>query len=299
MIDKLRGMAIFASVVDQGSFRAAAEHLGLAPSRVSQSVSDLELKLGVTLLYRSTRRLSLTSEGQVLYNKVKQMLLAAESGLDAINLNSEQPSGDLRVTAPAFVTQTNLMDSFAAFSQKFPKIVLKMNFSDKQQDLIKDGFDVAIRAGWLSDSELMSRTLGVANRLLIASPDYVASRAAPAHPKDLETWDWVHFSVRSERVSFKSKDEESVSIQTSYHIEADSAHATYELAVRNLGLVTVPETWARNGIRRGEVVEVLPNWSLMPMDLYALWPDRSQRENLTKIFVRCLAEHQSRQLAVN
>ena len=166
MIDKLRAMAIFAAVVDRGTFRGAAEHLGLAPSRISQAVSNLEKELGITLLYRSTRQLSLTSEGEILYAKVGEMLQAAETGLDAINMLSNQPVGSLRVTAPAFVTQTGMMGLFAEFAKENPKVDLKFNFSDRPRDLIKDGFDVAIRAGFLQDSDMMTRTIGETGRIL-------------------------------------------------------------------------------------------------------------------------------------
>lgn len=121
MIDKLRGIAIFSTVVDQGTFRAAVLHLGLAPSRVSQTVSDLEKNLGVTLLYRSTRQLSLTQEGRILQEKAHAMLAAAENGLDAINPMSKEPVGTLRVSAPAFIIQTALMDSFSAFAKTYQK----------------------------------------------------------------------------------------------------------------------------------------------------------------------------------
>ena len=113
MIDKLRAIAIFATVVDQGTFRAAALHLGLAPSRVSETVSELEKDLGVTLLYRSTRQLSLTHEGRLLYEKARDMLASAESGLDAINPAATAPRGSLRIPAPALVTHTGLAAAFA------------------------------------------------------------------------------------------------------------------------------------------------------------------------------------------
>ncbi|MEO0912882.1 MAG: LysR family transcriptional regulator, partial [Pseudomonadota bacterium] len=129
MIDKLRSIAIFTTVVDQGTFRAAARHLGLAPSRVSETVSELEKDLGVTLLYRSTRQLSLTQEGRVLHAKGVAMLATVESGLDALNPMSRDPQGTLRVTAPAFVTQTGLMDRLADFSLAYPRVDLKFDFS--------------------------------------------------------------------------------------------------------------------------------------------------------------------------
>jgi DNA-binding transcriptional LysR family regulator len=290
MIEKLRSMAIFATVVDQKTFRAAAEHLGLAPSRVSQVVSDLESELGVTLLHRSTRQLSLTNEGHILYTKVSQMLAAAETGLDSINLISSQPSGELRVTAPAFVTQTGLMNSLAEFSQEYPQINLKINFSDHPRELIKEGFDVGIRAGWLKDSEMLSRNIGQTKRLLVASPDYVASKPNPNNPSDLEHWQWIHFSMRPERAEFISKQGESASVTCNARIEVDSAHALYEFAVRNQGLTQLPEHLARQGIEKGELVHVIPDWSVRPLSFIAIWPDRSRRESLALIFVRFLAE---------
>jgi len=290
MIDKLRGMAIFATVVDRGSFRSAASHLGLAPSRISQTVSDLEQELGVTLLYRSTRQLSLTGEGQVLYGKAIEMMQAAETGLDAINLLSSEPSGELRVTAPAFVTATDLMDSFAAFAKQYPGVKLKLNFSDLQRDLIRDDFDVGIRAGWLKDSELMTRNIGQADRLLVASPDYIATKTEPSHPDDLQDWDWIHFSMRPNRTELVSADGQIASVICRYRLEVDSASALFEFAVRGLGVTAIPEHLARQSIERGELQRVMPEWSIKPLAFHAVWPDKSRRESLTLVFVRYLAE---------
>lgn len=294
MIDKLRSMAIFATVVDRGTFRAAAKHLGLAPSRISQVVSDLERDLGVTLLYRSTRQLSLTSEGEILYSKVGEMLQAAEVGLDAINQMSNESSGELRVTAPAFVTQTGIMDSFAEFAKLNPGVDLKFNFSDRPRDLIKKGFDVGIRAGMMPSSELMSRCVGQADRMLVASPKYVAAQPVPTHPRDLESWDWLHFSMRPERAELISKGGDSASFACKFHIEVDSANALYELAIRGLGVTQLPGHLANRGISMGELVCVLPEWSSTSLAFYAVWPDRSRRESLSLIFVRFLASQSSK-----
>lgn len=289
MIEKLRSMAIFATVVDRGTFRAASQHLNLAPSRISQTVSDLEAELGVTLLYRTTRQMSLTNEGHILYAKVREMLHAAETGLDAINLISNQPAGELHVAAPAFVTQTSMMDLFAEFAKANPGVDLKFNFSDYSRDLIKDGFDVAIRAGIVQDSELMSRKIGQTDRLLVASPDYIASQQILTHPRDLEQWDWLHFSMRSERAELISDTGETESFACKKRVEVDSAAALYEFAVRGLGLTPLPEHLAKRGFLQGELVRVMPQWSLPPIEFRAVWPDRSRRESLTLIFVRFLA----------
>ncbi|MEM6312127.1 MAG: LysR family transcriptional regulator [Pseudomonadota bacterium] len=286
MIEKLRGIAIFATVVDQGTFRAAAQHLGLAPSRVSETISDLEKDLGVTLLYRSTRQLSMSQEGRVLYEKAQDMLKAAESGLDMINPNSTEKSGILRVTAPAFVTQTDLMDVICNFARTYPNIRLSLDFSDRTRDLIKDGFDIGIRAGWLKDSELLTRNIGKTGRMLVGSPDYIATRPTAKHPNDLADWDWIHFSLRSNQTEFVDQNRQSVEVSGSSNLTVNSADSLYEFAARGLGITAIPANLARRGIARGDLVHLLPDWTLKPLGLHAVWPNQSSRENITRLFVR-------------
>ncbi|MEO9862502.1 MAG: LysR family transcriptional regulator [Yoonia sp.] len=291
MIDKLRSIAIFATVIEQGTFRAAALHLGLAPSRISETVSELEKSLGVTLLYRSTRSLSLTQEGRLLYEKAQEMLVAAELGLDAINPQSSDPQGELRVTAPAFITQTEMMDRFADFCAAYPRIFLSLDFSDRQRDVIKDNYDIAIRAGWLEDSQLMNRKVGIADRLLVASPAYVERMGLPEHPKDLEDWEWIRFSMRPNQTDLTDKDGETVTVLGRSKILVNTADALFEFATRGLGVTAIPENLACRGLGRGELFHVLPEWTLKPLGLHAVWPDQSRRNNLTMTFVRFLAHH--------
>ena len=165
-----------------------------------------------------------------------------------------------------------------------------MHFSDQPSDLIRDGYDVAIRAGWLEDSELLTRNLGHADRLLVASPDYVAARPTPAHPGDLEAWDWLRFVVRPDQTDLIAPDGAIVSVVGASSVSVNSADALYEFATRGLGLAVIPEHLACRGFARGDLVHVLPEWSLRPLGLHAVWPDQSRRENLTLLFVRFLAE---------
>ena len=290
MIDKLRAIAIFSTVVDHGTFRGAAMHLGIAPSRVSETVSNLEKDLGVTLLYRSTRQLSMTHEGRLLHDKAQLMLATVESGLDAINPASNDPQGTLHVTAPAFVTQTELMDSFADFAKKYPRIELRFDFSDAPRDMIKEGYDLAIRAGWLEDSELMARSIGGADRMLVASAAYVERMGAPKEPKDLENWNWNWFSVRPNQTLLTNEAGEEVLLNGRSHISVNSADALYEFAMRDLGIAAIPENLACRGFQRGDLVHILPEWSLKRLGFYAVWPDQSRRENLTTLLVRHLAD---------
>ncbi|PYG34514.1 LysR family transcriptional regulator [Pelagimonas varians] len=289
MIEKLRSIAIFSTVVDQNSFRGASLYLGLAPSRVSEVVSQLEADLGVTLLYRTTRQLSLTHEGRLLHEKAQTMLAAAEAGLDAVSTLSHEPSGSLRVSVPAFIAQTQLMDRFAEFLAKYPSVDVNFHFSDRRSDLIKDGFDAVIRAGWLDDSEFMSRSIGHTERFLVASPEYVTSKGAPTSPKDLENWDWIRFKMRTAQTELTSPSGDTVSVLGKSNVTVNSAEALHEFAIRGLGVSSVPKHLASRGFERGELVHILPEWSLRPLGLYAVWPNQSRRENLTTLFVRFLS----------
>jgi DNA-binding transcriptional LysR family regulator len=288
MIDKLRAIAVFSTVADKGTFRSAARHLGLAPSRVSETVSNLEKDLGVTLLYRSTRQLSLTHEGRVLHEKAQDMLGTVENALDTISPASKDPKGALRITAPAFITQTRLMDDFSSFAQAHPKVELQFEFSDAPRDLIRDGFDLAIRAGWLADSELMTRNIGKVERMLVASPEYVEQLGTPSSPADLEDWNWIRFSVRANKTEMTHSDGTQITVTGRSHVTVNSADALYEFAARGLGVTAIPESMAKRSIARDELLHVLPDWHLKPLGLHAIWPGHSRRENLTTLFVRHL-----------
>ncbi|WP_274594863.1 LysR family transcriptional regulator [Parasedimentitalea marina] len=147
MLDQLRQIAIFAKTVDHGSFRAAAKALRLSPSVVSHHITQLEAQLGVALLYRSTRKLSLTRDGERLIGAARKMIDAAETGLHAVSDLAPQPSGELRVTAPAVLAQSTIVRRIAKFSIAYPGVRLALDFSDLRREVIGEGIDVALRMG--------------------------------------------------------------------------------------------------------------------------------------------------------
>lgn len=290
MISKLRGIAIFATVVDHGSFRAAAAHLGLSPSWISEAVSELEKEVGVTLLYRSTRNLSMSPEGRLLYDQAKIMMGAVEKGLDAIALTTEEPAGLLRVALPSFVTQTGLMDSIQEFAHSFRKVSLSLDFSDQYRDLIKDGFDVGIRVGWLKDSELLTRNIGYVERMLVVSTSYYERMPHPQHPKDLESWDWIRFIQRPEVTKMTSKDGAEINLRGTNSTTVYTADSVHQLILRGFGVSPLPANLALRGIEAGALVHLCPDWSLGAMGVHAVWPRRTNRANLTNVFVQFLLE---------
>lgn len=285
MINSLRSMAVFASVIKAGSFRSAAKELGLAPSRVSQIVSDLEKSLGVNLLYRTTRKISLTAEGAKFLEGVNGMLRSAENALDSISLESKMPHGKLNVAVPAFFAQTKMMNKFSEFSDLYPNIETEFHFSDRKHNLEADKIDVAIRIGSHPAVGGHVQIIEERNRLLVASADYAASRDKTNHPTDLEDWDWIQLKMQGDMIELFDENEQSVSVSITSNLKVDNVQALKDFAIRGKGLASLPEEAALIGINRGELVNVLPNWHLKPMQMYVVWPDDNHRKNAAGVLV--------------
>ena len=160
MIDQLRAIAIFAETANKGSFRAAAKSLGLSPSVVSYHISQLEAKIGAALLYRSTRSLSLTNDGQILFTRAKDMMDMANLALSEISEENEQLAGQISLSLPTALVRHPISKKLSDFAKQHPKLELIMDYTDQRQDIIAQGLDLAIRAGSMADSNLKSKKLG-------------------------------------------------------------------------------------------------------------------------------------------
>ena len=289
MIDHLRQMVVFARVVDEGSFRAAAKEVGLSPSRVSETVSELEDYLGVTLLYRTTRKIALTSEGRIFYGRVVEMMRSAEAGLNEISGLSVEPVGAIRISIPAFLSSGALSDAVADFAKQHPNVALSVSYTDNVVGLIDDGFDLNVRVGWLDDSSMMSRKLAVGQRMLVVGKGYASNREQPVRPADLEDWDWIRYRNRADTTTFTRPDGQEEKVTGRAQLEVDSIDALYHIACRNMGVTILPSFLAKQGIEEGRLIELLPDWHLRELGIFAVWPDKSRRESLTLLFVRFLA----------
>lgn len=291
MIDQLRRLAIFAATMDHGSFRAAAQALRLSPSVVSHQVSKLEEELGSALIYRSTRKLSLTPDGERVLGAAHAMIDAAEAGLHAVTDHSREPSGTLRLTAPAVLAQSVLVERLAAYSRTHANVRISLDCSDDRRELIGDGFDVAIRMGRLKDSSLMTRKLFDVGRRLVASKGYLKTRRKPSSPSDLRDWDWLELApVWSERPEFRKKNRRVSVSRPPARISVNDAHALFRLTRSGAGLAVVPEFLASPDISAGTVRHILPEWTLSSVGVYAVWPSNAPRDGLVKHFVDYLAQ---------
>ena len=292
MIDELRQIYIFAKTVDHGSFRSAAQALRLSPSVVSHHVGQLEESLGTALLYRSTRKLSLTSDGERLLSAAHEMIDAVESGLQDIAQQTLQVSGNLRMTVPAVLGQSALTDQCAKFAIANPKVHLDINYSDARQDLIANGFDLAIRIGKLEDSSLKASKLFDLRRRLVAAPAYLKTKAKPKSPKDLSDWDWIELGpVWRQKRSFKKAGKSHTLSKPLSRISVNDVYAMSQLAYSGAGLAVVPEFIAQEYVSAGGLKFVLRDWSVEPVPVFAVWPANAPKGGLIKLFIKFLNDN--------
>ena len=289
MINALRSLAVFAKAIEHGSFRAAARELRLSPSVVSHHISQLEQQLGVSLIYRSTRKISLTRDGERLIEAAEAMVAAAETGINAVLQSASTLSGELHVSAPAVLARSPLATKIAAFVKAHPNVHVTIDFSDERRDVMADGMDVAIRMGWLRDSALKARKLFDVERVLSASPDYLRGRPTPKSPADIADWDWLELTPVPLKPVFRHHTKKAVSLRPSPRVGVNSATAVLELTVQGVGLSILPQFLAEQAAREGAIELLLPEWTLPSVGVYAVRPNNAARTGLAAEFVTAIS----------
>nr|WP_302661629.1 LysR family transcriptional regulator [Sulfitobacter sp. SK012] len=286
MLEFLRPLAVFSTVAECGSFRAAAERLGLSASVVSHHVSKLEDRFDVALLYRSTRKLTLTDAGAKVLEHAKHITDAGFEAVEALQTDQLRPQGKLRIATPAILEHGNFMNDVAGFLEKYPEVELDLNFSDQHVDIISEGYDLALRAGKLEDSSLMARRLASAEDVLCASPAYLAKVGRIETPGDLNKFKLIGVPSKSDVLSFRHRNDmkrkQQVKVQTS--IRVNTGDAALSLAMRGVGIARVPRLLIET-LPYGTLNDVLPDWALPDFEVYAVWPRNVGKRSLTRLFV--------------
>lgn len=285
MIDDLRSMAVFATVVAEGSFRGAATRLGLSPSVISHHVSRLETRLGCALLYRSTRRLSLTDDGRVFHDACARALEVAEDGLNSVANRQSEVSGCLRIGAPAMLASGPFVDDVLAFAQAFPAVELELCLDDERKNQIEAGFDVSIRIGWLKDSALRARQLFTVQRRLCAAPQLIERLGMPKHPADLVSWPWVYETMLPRFVDFSGPQDASFRVPVSGRLSTNHAETAKRFALSGAGAFASLDFFVSEELSSETLVELLPDWQLSSAGVYAVWPNNVTRHSLSMRFV--------------
>ena len=286
MLDHLRALAVFSKVADRGSFRGAAQELGLSASVVSHHVTALERFVDTPLIYRSTRKLSLTAAGKQLLTSAHAMLEAAQEGFGNIGRETTSFTGRLSITAPAILQYARFVTRMATFSKHHPKIDLKVSFSDRQSNIIEEGFDLALRIGWLSDSSLKSRKLAEGRLVLCASPQYLSEFANPTEPAELETLEMIELEGTPTTLDLAAKQGNGKrKVRMNCRLTVDSGFAAKRMAREGCGVVMLPDFFVSEDLADGSLTEVLPDWSAPSFGIFAVWPDNRGSNALRSAFV--------------
>ncbi|ELY3540798.1 LysR family transcriptional regulator [Cronobacter sakazakii] len=272
MFKQLQDMALFALVAETGSFTAAAQKAGLPKSSVSQRISQLEAHVGLRLLNRTTRKLSLTFAGEHYLVRCREMLDASERADLAIQRLRDNPSGRLRITSPAGIGATLLARMNAEFLAKYPDITLEVFISDDVRDLVMEGFDVALRTGKPQDSSLIGRKIGHCPRYLLASPAYLARHPALTHPSQLVDHRVIVHRAWSEWLL--QRDRELYRCHLNQMHQTDNLLYARESALAGAGITLLPAFLLDDSLAEGALVNVLPEWTVTGNDLYLVYPGR-------------------------
>jgi len=292
MIDHASEMAAFVRVVEAKGFSAAAPALGLTPSAVSKLVTRLEARLGVRLLQRTTRALSLTVEGEAFYAAARR-IVGEIAALEAeMSDQRGTPHGLLRVTTSLDFSTHFLAPVVGNFLERYPAIQLELMPTDRVLDMVEEGVDVAIRIGRLVDSSFMARKIGDDVRLVCAAPSYLAAHPAPRRPEDLARLNCIVSRDRAylNRWHFRV-DGEVREIEVGGRLAVSEGEAQMRLALQGLGIVRLTRLTVAGAIKRGELVALLQEYSAEePVPIHAVYPHRKHLASKVTAFVDFILE---------
>jgi DNA-binding transcriptional LysR family regulator len=287
-MDKFQEMRVFTGVVDAGSFVGASDSLEMSKPAVSRYVADLETRLGVRLLHRTTRKLSLTDEGEVFYSRCKELLVGIDEAEAEITSRSGEATGQLKVSAPVSFGLLHLAPLWADFMARHPKVVLDVTLADRMVDLVEEGFDIAVRIARLPSSTLISRKLSSTRIIVCASPDYLKAHGTPRHPSELAGHSVVAYSLLTtgDTWEFDGPDGH-VAVKVEPRMRTNSGDTCRAVALRHQGLIFQPSFLIAADLQSGALVEVMPEYRSSDIGIYAVYPTR--KHVLPK--VRLLIDH--------
>jgi DNA-binding transcriptional LysR family regulator len=289
-MDRFQEMSIFRAVVDAGSFTQAAERLGLSKAAVSRSITQLESRLGIRLLNRTTRRLSVTEEGQTFHARCASLLAELDEAEAEITVRSGQALGLLRVAAPLSFGVAHLAPLWGDFLARHPQLRLEVSLNDRVVDLVEEGFDLAIRIGRLTDSSLISRKLASTPLMLCASPRYLRRHGTPRQPQDLSAHDVLAYSLfASGNLWTLTKDSKTEQVRVAPRLTANNGDTCVQAALHHAGIVLQPHFLVQDALREGALVSVLKDWSAGELGIHAVYPGRAHVSPKVRLLIDELA----------
>ncbi|HCH52720.1 MAG TPA: LysR family transcriptional regulator [Aeromonas sp.] len=289
-MDQLRRYAIFAAVVEAGTMTGAAKALGMTPSAVSQHIGQLESLLGLTLLHRSTRRLSLTEAGEVVWQgcqSLQQTLNQTELRLSEVR---DSLLGEVRITAPVGMAGQPLALALSPLLQAHPGLCIQIIADDEKRDLIAERIDVALRVGTLPDSTLVARKLGQTRMLLCAAPAYLARKGTPRTPADLATHDWLCGDMLGSGLLLLDERGGEHRVRFKPRVLCNNVLPLRQFALAGHGISLQPEGEVGEDLAQGRLLAMLPGFRVPPMEIHAITPQREIPEKVRRV-ITALRSH--------
>lgn len=283
----LNEMAIFARVVEEGSFTRAAEKVGLPKSTVSRKISQLEERIGVRLLHRTTRQLRTTDSGASYYEYCARMVAEAEEADLLVQNMQAEPAGKIKITVPLGFGTEFFSGVVREFMQLHPKMALDIRMENKVVDLVGEDVDVAIRVADLPDSSMVARSMGTAVLMLVASPEYIAKRGTPETLGDLKDHDYIHYMDSPIEMVGPG------GIQESYfhpRLIIDDMRFSLTLVLEGGGIAAIPLMLCAEHLMEGNLVRLLPNYHFPHRSLNLVYPSRKQLSTKVLAFIDFMLE---------
>ena len=285
-------MQSFNAVVDTGSFVAAAEWLGLSKAAVSRHVTALENRLGTRLLHRTTRRVSLTAEGQAFHARSKDLLADLAAAEAEVTSRLETASGVLRVNAPHTFGILHLAPLWGLFRARHPQVTLDVTLTDRMVDLLEEGYDLAIRIAALGSSSLVSRRLASTRMALCASPDYLRQHGRPEHPAQLVDHQVIAYSYLATKDEWHFTGPQGpVSVRTQPWMHTNNGDTCRAAALAHQGVILQPTFLVGADLAAGTLVELLPDYRSADIGIHAVYPSRKHLSAKVRVLIEFLATH--------
>jgi DNA-binding transcriptional LysR family regulator len=288
-------MRIFCQVMDSGSFTAAADQLGLSKQFVSRRLMQLEERLGVRLLNRSTRRLDVTPLGQSYYESALRLLGEVEQVEQGIAGQTVEPRGTIRLSAPLSFAMAHLGDLLPAFLQRYRGVSVEVDLSDRPVDLLGEGYDLALRIGVLEDSTLIARRIASIQRVYCASPAYLAERGTPLRPEELHMHDCLPYGHgRQVQWRFEGQGHKPLLVNVTGRMRVNNGELLKDAAIAGMGITYLPTFIVETALRDGRLVSLLDAFEPAPLALSAVYPQHRQGSRPVRVFIEFLREQLNR-----
>jgi DNA-binding transcriptional LysR family regulator len=287
ILEKTTGLLAFIRTVETGSFTSASRTIGSSPSAIAKSVARLERRLGVPLLQRSTRTLALTAEGSAYYERIAPLLRAIEDA-DSVVQTVDDARGLLRVTAPSDLGRTLISAWMETFASRHPRLKLELGILDRRVDLIREGYDVAVRAGAISDSGLVGRRLAELPLVLVASPDYIARQGAPRSIDDLRRHACLRYVLAGRPYAWRWRD--GTTLVPDGPLDSNDGHALRLAALYGAGIVYLLRATVADDLAAGRLVVVLPDLPMPTLPVHALHAFGRQIPARVRLFIDFLVD---------